>query len=168
MDPLSFTASIITVVGVGGNIAKTLRYLASQKNAPDFVLLLNNELADLHLIVVAIQDIYQTQQLNRRLLGHHNISIDNSIISALTQAQQTVTNLQTLYDRMNATSGQRGVANLKTKLWLLEPSKTRKVLEDLRNARLKLAGVLGILNSYVTHYSVLPSLVPFFGGIKLL
>ena len=146
MDPLSVTASIITIIGVGGNIAKTLAKLASQKDAPDFILLLNNELADLHLVVLAIQNIYQKHQIDTDARAPH-LPIDNSITSALTQAQQTATVLQALYNRINAASGQSRVTSLKTKLWLLEPRNARKVHEDLRNARLKLAAALGLLNS---------------------
>ena len=130
-------------------IAKTLRSFASQKDAPDFILLLNNELADLHLVVLAIRNIYQKQQVHDRLYRAHNAPVDNSIASALTQAQQTASELQALYDRMITASGQGEVAKFKTKSWLLESRKVKKVLEDLRNARLKLAAVLGILNSYV-------------------
>ena len=147
MDPLSDTASIIAIIGVSGNVAKTIRYVASQKDAPDFILSLSNELADLHLVVLAIQDICQKQQAHNRVRGPHDPPIHNSITNALNQAQQTATELQTLYDRINATSGQGGVTSLKTKLWLLEPRKARKVHENLQSARLKLAAALGILNS---------------------
>ena len=147
MDPMSITASIIAIIGVGGNAAKFIRNLASQKDAPDLILLLNNELADFHLVVLAIHKIYQTQQVNDRVHGFHDGSIENSIISALKQAQQTTKDLQALHDRVSATSRQSGVAFLRSKLWLLEPRKAKKVHEDLRSARLKLAAVLGILNS---------------------
>ena len=153
MDPLSVTASIIAIIGVSGSIGKTLRKIALQKNAPDFILLLSNELADLHLVVLAIQKIYQKQQLNGQLHSRHNVPVDNSITTALTQAQHTVTILQTLHDCMSAASAQGGVANLKTKIWLLEPHKARRVHDDLRNTRLKLIAVLGLLNSYVTGQS---------------
>ena len=147
MDPLSVTASIITVIGVGGNIAKTIRRLASQKDAPQFVLALNNELADLNLVVLAIQDIYQKQQPNGRIRGPQDVDVDHSVTSALTQARQTVTELQVLYDRISAPApGQSGLG-LRSKLWLLEPRKAKDVQESLRNIRLKLAAVLGILNS---------------------
>ena len=58
MDPLSLTASILTVLGVSGQAAKALKKLASLKGAPTVVLRLNNELSDLHLLTVAIQDIF--------------------------------------------------------------------------------------------------------------
>ena len=148
MDPLSITASIIAIIGVGGNIAKTIRRLASQTNAPDFVLALNNELADFNLVVSAIQDIYQKQQSSARPYGPQDVDIDASVTSALTQARQTAMELQTLYRQISiGTSGKSGFASLRTKLWLLEPKKAKEVQDNLRTVRLKLAAVLGILNS---------------------
>ena len=147
MDPLSITASIITIIGVGGSIAKTLRNLASYKDAPDFILLLNNELADLHLVVQAIHEIYRMQRIDGQGRGLQDDPIDNSITNTLNQAQQTATDLQRVYDRVSTSSRQSGVAQLKTKTWLLEPRNAKKVHEDLRNTRLKLTVVFGILNS---------------------
>ena len=148
MDPLSITASIIAIIGAGGNIAKAIRSLASQSNAPEFVLALNNELVDLDLVVSAIQEIYQKQQSNGRSRGPQDVDINASVTSALTQARQTATELQILYQRISIFApGKSGLASLRTKLWLLEPRKAQEVQGRLRNVRLKLAAVLGILNS---------------------
>ena len=109
---------------------------------------LNNELADLRLVVLAIQDIYQKHHLGDQLHGPQDVDIDSSVTSALSQAQETVAEMQTLYDQLSiSSSGQTGLANLRKKIWLLEPRKARRVQEDLQNVRLKLATVLGILNS---------------------
>ena len=148
MDPLSFTASIITIIGVGGNIAQTINRLASQKGAPDFVLALHNELADLRLVVLTIQDIYERDLLSARPRGPHDINSDASVTSALAHAHQKLTEMQRLYDRMSASfSGHNNLTTLKRTLWLLEPRKAKQIQNDLRNTRLKLTAVLGILNS---------------------
>ena len=47
MDPLSLTASIVAIIGVGGQAAKAIKKLASVRGAPASILALHNELSDL-------------------------------------------------------------------------------------------------------------------------
>ena len=55
---LSLVASIIAVVGAGGQLAKIVRKLASIKDASDVVLVLYNNITDLYLVLVAIEDVF--------------------------------------------------------------------------------------------------------------
>ena len=147
MDPLSLTASIITIVGVGGNFAKMTRRLAIKKHAPGFFLVLQDEITNLRLVVLTIQDIYQASSRNRE---SQDADINATVTSTLAQAQRTVTEMQSLYDRISApSSAHSGFTELKKALWLLDSKSARRVREDLRNVRLKLTAILGILNSYV-------------------
>ena len=150
MDPLSVTGSIIAIVTFGGQLAKGIRRLASLRDAPDSPIALNNEITDLNLVVLAIQDIYQRQQTAIGRNQTHNANVDSSVMSALNQADHIVRELQRLYDRLSRkTSGPGGLTSLNRTTWLLEQKKVKKLQEDLRNARLKLAGALGVLNSSV-------------------
>ena len=148
MDPISISASIITVIAAGGQVGKGIRKLASLKDAPEVVLALHNQLTDLNLVLLAIRDVYQRQQTSSIHTQPVDNHVDNSVISGLNQASQTVNDLQTLYDRLNrVASGSGGSKTLGKTIWLLERKKVMRLHEDLRNARLKLATVLGILNS---------------------
>ena len=107
MDPLSITASIITIVGVGGQAAKAVRKLASLKGASDLVLALNNELSDLHLVVLTIQAIFLRQQNSDIPFPGYRASeanLDISVINALTQANDKALELDTLYKRLSKTA----------------------------------------------------------------
>ena len=59
MDPLSITASIITLLGTGGIIAKGFRKVRGLKNAPSILLQLNNEVSELTLLVQAVEEVYR-------------------------------------------------------------------------------------------------------------
>ena len=151
MDPLSLTASIIAIIGVGGQAAKATRRLASLKGAPDLILALNNEIADLHLVVVAIQDVFERQQTGGMPVPGNRageINLDASVTNSLTQANDKVTDFEALYKRLDV-SILGSNAEFNKIAWLREHKRVKQLQEDLKSVRLKLAGALGILNSYV-------------------
>lgn len=47
MDPLSETASIIAIIQDSGAVGKGLKQIVTLRSAPDILLALNNEAADL-------------------------------------------------------------------------------------------------------------------------
>ena len=146
MDPLSLTASIIAIIGITGQTAKSIKKLASIKGAPDLILALNNEISDIRLIIIAIQDVFEKQQTTGIPFPGYRaseVNIDASVISALEQANGTVLQLEELHNRLTPFSS--GLSDKIT--WLREQNKLKLMQEDLRNARLKLAAVLGVLNS---------------------
>ena len=142
MDPLSLTASIIAIVGIGGQAAKAVRKLASLKDAPDLLLALNNELSDLRVVVLAIQDVFQKQQSRAT-----EARVDASVVNSLRQTKETVLKLEALYDRLDTLASWSSWSTpLHKATWLREQKRVRMVQEDLGNVRLKLAATLGVLN----------------------
>ena len=152
MDPLSFTASIIAIIGVSGQVAGAIRKLATARGAPDIVLALNNEITDLHLVVAATQDAFQRQQTISLPLPLTASGYHASIASSLHQILDKVQELEALYDRVKpVTSSASRSLKLNKVLWfrlLREQSKVRRMLDDLKTVRLKLTGALRILNLY--------------------
>ena len=152
-DPLSLTASIIAIVGIGGQVAKSIKRLASLKGAPDLILALNNELSDIRLIIIAIQDVFQRQQITSvPFLGNQTgeANINASVTSALNQANEKVLELEALHNKLIPfSSGLSGTTTGDKVTWLREQGKLKRIQESLRDARLKLATALGVLNSYV-------------------
>ena len=154
MDPLSLTASIIAIIGVGGQAAKAIKRLASAKGAPDSLLALNNEVSDLRLIVTAIEDIIRTQRsLGGRLhpgSQAYETSVNASIVPSLDQANQKVHELDAMYQRLTQStfrSSTSVIPDVNRSTWLVEQRKLKLLQEDLRSSRVKLAAVLGLLNS---------------------
>ena len=149
MDPLSLTASIIAVVGVGGEVVKAVRKFASLKGAPDLILALNNEISDLYLVILAVRDIFVWQRAST-LPSTTNVTTDNTVLSTLVQANEKVLELRALYQRLTTqTTRLSDINTLNKASWLREQKNVKKMQEDLRTVRLKLSATLGILNSYV-------------------
>ena len=143
MDPLSLTASIIAIIGVGGSLAKTIRKLASAQQAPRLAMALSNELSDLCLIVTVVQKVLETQQPIED-------SFNASIASSLTEAHEKAMELRTVHDDLvSTTSKTKGLRPFSKIRGVWDPKKIRKIQQDLRSVRLKLVGSLGVLNSYV-------------------
>ena len=151
MDPLSLTASIIAIIGVGGQAAKTVKKLASIKGAPDAVLAPHNEISDIRLIILAIQDVFEKQRTTGIPFPGYRASeiyIDASVISALEQANEKVLELEAMHDRLISFSfGHSGSTTMDKITWLRERKMLKLLQEGLRNARLKLAATLGVINS---------------------
>ena len=147
MDPLSLTASIITVIGVGGQAAGALRKLASLKGAPEIILALNNELNDLHLVVSAIQDIYQ-RQLDRTLVPPSSSEVSISVMNTLHSAKEKAEELNILCNRLEkSSSGSLGLVQFRRVVWLRVCKHIHRIQKDLRGLNTKLAIALGLLSS---------------------
>ena len=149
MDPLSLTASIIAVIGTGGEVAKAIKKLASLKGAPNLVLALNNEISDLLLLVFAIQDVFQRQEASG-VLSPDNAPAATAITSTLKQANDKVLELKVLHQRLAALMiGPAGFTVRHKASMLREQENVKKMQEDFRTVRMKLSTALGILNSWV-------------------
>ena len=153
MDPLSLTAGIIAVLGVGGQVAKGIEKLATARGTPDLVLALNNEISDLQVVVLAIEDLFNKQQTTGIPFPGNRTSeanLDTCITNSLSQASGIVVDLEAFYTRLNVvTSKSTGTINFEKSLWIRKQRKIEKLKEDLRNVRLKLMTALGALNAYV-------------------
>ena len=58
-EALSLAASVIAVLGASEGVAKTILKIQSIRNAPDEILVLNNEISDLQIIIHNIQGYIQ-------------------------------------------------------------------------------------------------------------
>ena len=71
-DPLSVAASILTLLGAGGAVGKFLKKAIALRKAPDILLALNNDVADLHQIVHDVDELLQehSSMVGKAPLGH--------------------------------------------------------------------------------------------------
>ena len=153
MDPLSLTASIVAIIGVGGQAAKAIKKLASVRGAPYSIFALNNELSDLQLVVAAVEEILKAQQAasSTSISGNqaYDASVNASVTSSLDQVNRKALELQSMYQRLTqpASGSTSSTPKLNKATWLLEQNNLKRLKEDLRAARLKLAATLGVLNT---------------------
>lgn len=143
MDPLSVTASILAVLGAGGEVGKACKKIIDLRDAPDALIALNNEVTDLHILVRDVDDI---------LRQHSRISETDalpSVISALKRVKATLLRLESLIAyELTTPSGSNG-RRLDRSVWLRAESKVQKLKDDIRADRVALAPALSLLNLYV-------------------
>ena len=137
MDPLSITASILTLAAAGGSLTSTLHRLRALKDAPDDLLDLSAELEYIHLLASVIQNI--CRQRDDRLSASDGY--DQLMYLSLKRSEHDVLRVEKLiaYDLTKVTSDG---AKLDKVAWLRAQSKVQKAKERLRNTTNMLTGIL--------------------------
>ena len=92
-DPLSLVASVIAVVGAAESISNSLSKLRLLRNAPDGLLALNNEIADLKILLRTIEGYLSSDQ-------PHRVTIQQDVLDCIsiliTRAKDHVLQLEQL------------------------------------------------------------------------
>ena len=134
MDPLSLTASLIAILGVGGSISKGLRKIHQMKRAPEILLQLNNEITDLNVLVLTVDEIYR--QLSDPMLARQ----PEVICETLIRAKNTILELKKLveYVLTKKTDTDPEVARL---AWVRSINRIKEMKEEIRHARSDLNAV---------------------------
>lgn len=142
MDPVSLAASIITITGVGGTVGKALRRAVALKNAPDILLALNNEIADLRLVMQDVSDLLQTQA------NCVEEPPTRSVYTALKNIRSNVARLEHIVAyELTAVKGKGNEATLDRSVWLRIENKVRILKEDIRDDKRNLSSALSILTA---------------------
>lgn len=149
MDPLSLTASIITVVSASTKLVKILCQLATIRNAPPLVLALNNELSVLRLNVNATQDLVTRQsKLISSHPGHDILSPDTvaSVGCCLKKAESLVIELDCLLSPLlDLLLRSDSVAPKKWISWMKNAPALERLKQEIYHVRVELNSTLGIL-----------------------
>ena len=144
MDPLSMTASIIAVVGAGGTIGKGLAKIVALRHAPQIVLALNIEIADLQCVVQDIDDLL------RRFSEMTDFLPPTSLWRALRKSRKTLAELESLVSyELTSIKGKRNQAELDRSVWLRAEHKAQRLKGEIRDDSVRLASNLSLLASYV-------------------
>ena len=139
MDPVSVTASVIAILGTGGVIAKGLGKIRRLKNAPTILLQLNNEVADLHLLVQAVDELCRHSTLSpplQRDLVYNNLERTRN---ALLELEQLIE--YTLSKETNSGS------QINRMGWIGSLHRIKEVKDTLRAARDDLITVWAVLGN---------------------
>ncbi|CAO2649605.1 Nn.00g069900.m01.CDS01 [Neocucurbitaria sp. VM-36] len=139
MDPLSITASIITVIGTAEVAAKSLSKIMRLKGVPDLVCALNNEVSELRLTLRELEAILSGKITNASIRKY----IDSGVQPHITTARLKLHALEELVEnRLKKSDG-----SLDRIAWLRVEEKIAKLQKDLRRINQKFATVLGIITS---------------------
>ena len=139
MDPLSVTASVIAILGTGGVIAKGLGKTRRLKNAPTILLQLNNEVAVLHLLVQAVDELCRHSTFSpplQRDLVYNNLERTRN---ALLELEQLIE--YTLSKETNSGS------QINRMGWIGSLHRIKEVKDTLRAARDDLITVWAVLGN---------------------
>ena len=147
MDPLSLTASILAIIGVGSTIGKSLKKLLSARRLPDILLQLNNDLTDLRYVVHDVDDLLQ-QQVQVTGEDREPLSSYASLTSALEHAKKTLVALESLivYE-LTTVNSRDGRTRIDWMSWLRVESKVKRLEKDIRTDRVRLSSAMSLLTS---------------------
>ena len=139
MDPLSVTASAISVGGlVLGSLEAVRKYLRASVE----VQALNNEVADLFVVLGEVEYSLLQYSGNNNVSSHTVESLTIFVASANSKLQRLNILLQRVQKSLTASS--RGIARLS---WLRKGSEARQLQDDLRQLRHNIIAILVLVNS---------------------
>ena len=141
MDPLSFTASLLTVIGTAGVIGNGLKRIVALRHAPEILLLLNDEVAGLYCVVQAVDFLI------RQHAGLAHDGPMSNLCMALEKSEATLFKLEDFIRDKLTIEGRDGEVKLNHHVWLFSESKVRSLKEQIRADRIELSSALSLLAS---------------------
>ena len=141
MDPLSITASCVTVVAAAGSVTKGLKKLHDLTKVPEVVLSIMNEVADLTLV---LQDIRFNFHRDSSHVPHAAVIV---IEQLLDRAQTTLLELDQIINyRLLLPPKDNGKLTFSRSAWILEERHVQQLQISLRTTRLDIAARFSALN----------------------
>ena len=147
MDPLSVTASIVSIIAVLQAVGSGLQKINSLRGVPDVVLALNNEVSDLQVILQEADKILldqgQLTTIGKQWCLESNTGLA-SLLSSVDRAKGKLEQLQNLLEKRLGKS--RNKAD-RLRIWLLEEGNVVRMQKELRGSKLDIGNALAIMNS---------------------
>ncbi|KAL8694797.1 MAG: hypothetical protein Q9224_003507 [Gallowayella concinna] len=133
MDPLSISASVVTLLGVAEGVSRGLRKLLKLRGVPDLVLALNNEVSDLQLLLNEVGTLVQKEARSV-----------HSLPRILERIQAKLNNLDLILRRFSTNTGPKWPARV---LWLKEEPNVLRIRNELGTLKQDLTTALGLSSS---------------------
>ena len=144
MDPLSLTASILTVLGANYSVMQGLEQLASLRHAPNTILALNNEISDFKLVALEANAVLREHR-DQTCETNTSQSIAASLGPVLDHAREKLLELECLLEYRLTSPGANGKARLNKSAWLHQQSKFKQIRKDIRSIKSNLFAAMGTL-----------------------
>ncbi|EEY23143.1 B-cell lymphoma 3-encoded protein [Verticillium alfalfae VaMs.102] len=148
-DPLSLTASIITVLGVAGATAAAVQKVQEFRNAPLDVIALGNEITDVRLLFTVIENTIELKTFK-------TTSIETSVglLALLERARDLLEQIQLIHQRI-LPPGPVGKQNgdkpkISRRLWVKERKNVVMLLKHLRQTRQNLQTAISSVTCHQT------------------
>lgn len=135
MDPLSITASILTISELGEKLWKTFQRL---RRAPDEVLALTNEISEWRLMTGELEDVLQERSCEDLQQPHVTINVSRILAKAKGQLHELDLIVhQRLFDYADN-------VKLKRVRWLRVRAEVERIRKSLSSTRSELSTLLAV------------------------
>ena len=126
-DPLSAATSILTLLGACGAVGKFLKKVVALRDAPDILLALNNDIADLQHIVQVVNELLQ--EYSRMT---EKAPLDR-VCESLGKVKKTLSTLENLVSyELTVVERDSSHLRLDRSVWLRVENKIRRLREEIR------------------------------------
>ena len=129
MDPLSITAAIVTLLSTGSTVDKALKRVIGLKDAPNVLLALNNEVADLRLLISDVSDILQARD------DDTNQCSTNHLFRGLERVKDDVRELEQFVVYQLTTLGRNGDARVDKSRFLRHQIRMQELKDRIRSGK---------------------------------
>ena len=143
MDPLSVTASVLTILGVAGQVTKGIAKVRALHHAPAELSSLINEVSDLRAVLSQVASF--SNQLEEERLRGPVVALKSHLSRAMDQlhALDNLINAKLLKVRADGTTKMSRTA------WVRLKSDVEVIQRELRNIRVNIGTALGVVTSWV-------------------
>lgn len=159
MDPLSITASIAALIGLIDTTIRGVRLLTRLKDIPLLLQQLNNELADLGLIVGEIQDTYHLLLES----GLETMSHQQVVFVAIDRAKEIVHDLEIIiaYDLQRVSRD--NTPRMSRRSWIQNKNRIKELRDRLQVAKDDISRAMTVDKMYAIHLKI-SNMCLFLGG----
>ena len=132
MDPISISASLVTLLRAVDTVSKSVQRLSALKHAPRVLQRLNSELSDFHLAIAAIEEGCRQQEA----LRSESYANQGILSAAIRRAKDAILDLEKLiaYSLLKIPNHKDPQIDLKS--WSLAQNKVRDMRQRLRYTKL--------------------------------
>ena len=144
MDPLSISASVLTLLGAGGTLSKLLRKVIDLKNAPDVLRALNDEVSELQSTANDVNDLLWTATQDS------DDPPPKSLISSLSRVKSILLQLERYisYQLTTVTADGKNI-RLDKSVYLRAERRLHELKDEIHASRIALASALSLFASSI-------------------
>ena len=144
MDPLSVSASVLTLLGVGGTLSKLLRKGIDLKNAPDVLRALNDEVSELQSTANDANDLLWTATRDS------DDPPPKSLISSLSRVKSILLQLESYISyQLTTFTTDGGSIRLDKSVYLRAERRLQELKDEIHASRIALASALSLFASSI-------------------
>ena len=152
MDPLSISASVLTLLGAGGTLSKLLRKGIDLKNAPDVLRALNDEVSELQSTANDVNDLLWTAT------RESDDPPPKSLISSLNRVKSILLQLESYISYQLTTLAADGEnIRLDKSVYLRAERRLHKLKDEIHTSRIALASALSLFASSISMHNRIQS-----------